>query len=125
MKRVYHRYEKWEEFHAGMWRTLPKEDEETFLNKAIDFTGDAELYGQFMVEVVLNWPFSCEHNLTCRGMNRQAWIGHAACCLATKSPEYITRQAWHTLSEKQQNHANLNASIAIELWEEEYLKCLK
>ena len=105
-----------------MWRTLKKEEEKEFLQKAIELTSDAELYSLWMMEVVVNWHYSCEHNLTCSGMNRLAWIGQAACAMAINCPEYITRIAWNELSQEQQDRANLNAFIAIELWEEEYAK---
>jgi hypothetical protein len=71
-----------------------------------------------MLKAIDLWPVSCEHNLSCTGMNRQAWIGHAACCIATGCPEHITRLAWHTLTQKQQDEANAKADFAIKTWEE-------
>ncbi len=122
IKKLWHHYKRWEEYHHGMWRKVSKFEKEIFLNKAIEFTGDAELYGEYMIEVAINWKYSCEQNLTDKSINRKAWIGHAACCLAIKCPEYITRSAWWYLDNNQRIHANLNASIAIELWEEQHLK---
>jgi hypothetical protein len=55
-------------------------------------------------------------------MNRQAYIGHAAACIAIGSPEYITRLAWHQLTNDQQDKANNKADIAIKTWEENYAK---
>ena len=78
LKRIYHPYHKWEEHKAGMWRNVQGTEREKFLKEAIEFTGNAELYGKWMMKVVEEWPFSCEHNLSCLDMNRQAWIGHAA-----------------------------------------------
>jgi hypothetical protein len=120
MKRVYHPYNEWEEYHAGMWRDVSKTEEERFLKEAIEFTGDYKLYGSWMLKVVDEWPKSCEHNLSSTGMNRQAWIGHAACCLAIGCPEHITRHAWHVLTQDQQDKANLKADEAIALWESRY-----
>lgn len=117
MKRIYHPYTKWEEYHAGMWRDLPHEEEEDFLKKAIKFTGNAELYGNWMLKVVEQWKYSCEQNLSDTSINRQAWVGHAACCLAIGCPEHITRRAWHCLSQEQQDEANKKADEAIERWE--------
>jgi len=128
LKRVYHPYWLWEEYHAGMWKKAHAKEEAGLLQTAIEFTGNAELYGRSMIEAVHLWPWSCEHNLTCKSMNRQAWIGHAACCIAIACPEYITRLAWHTLSQKQQDDANSKADTAIEYWEHHYergLRCRK
>lgn len=120
MKRAYHPYWNWEEYHAGMWRIVSKAEEKQFLSEAITFTGNAKLYGSFMVKVANEWKVSCEHNLTCEDMNRKAWIGHAATCLAINCPEYITRMAWAYLTDKQRDEANYQAQKAIELWENLY-----
>jgi hypothetical protein len=117
LSQIFHNYNDWEEFHAGMWRHVGGSERLEYLNKAIEFTGDAELYGSWMMRVVDEWPISCEQNLTCSSLNRQAWIGHAACCLAIGCPEDITRAAWRFLSQKQQDEANAMADKAIAEWE--------
>lgn len=117
MEQIYHHYSKWEDYNAGMWRKTSKDDERKYLEDAIRFTGDAELYGDWMLKVLDEWPVACEHNLSDAGQNRKAWIGHAACCLAIGCPESITRQAWGFLTEQQQHDANLKASEAINKWE--------
>jgi len=117
MKKVWHHYLKWEDYQNGMYRTLSGREKHDALIKAIEFTGNPELYGDWMLEVVERWPVCCEHNLTERSMNRQAWIGHAACCLATGIPEDVTREAWSSLTTEQQDKANAKADLAIQLWE--------
>lgn len=117
MKRIYHHYETWEDYQAGMWRTVSGNEKIDYLRKAIEFTGDAELYGSFMLRVIAEWPFACEHNLTDTTQNRKAWIGHAATCLAIDCPEDITRQAWAQLTQQQQDDANQKAQEAIIKWE--------
>ena len=77
-----------------------------------------------MLRVVNEWPLSCEHNLTA-DCNRQAWIGQAACCLALGVPEDITREAWHMLTQSQQDEANRKADEAILVWEEHQDACLE
>lgn len=122
MKRVYHPYNLWEDYIFGMWRKAPSFMESHLLEAAINFTSDAELYGKYMIRAINEWPNGCEHNLSCAGMNRQAWIGHAATCIALGCPEYITRSAWHQLTQNQQDEANGKADIAIKIWEENYAK---
>jgi hypothetical protein len=126
IKRIYHHYMSWEEHHAKMWHSLPKEEFNEMLPKAIEFTGNHELYGAWMLKVLKVWPISCEQNLTDNSINRRAWIGHAACCLAIGCPENITRQAWHYLTKDQQDDANNKADQAISIWEnrQEKIKCL-
>lgn len=116
MKRVYHRYERWEDYKAGMWKSLYGEERKNMLKRAIDFTGNHKLYGEWMMKVIDNWGISCEHNFTCEALNKQAWVGHAACCMAIGCPEDITREAWGYLTKEQQDLANLEADKAILEW---------
>ena len=117
MKRIYHHYTLWEEYKYGMWKTFHGQELDNFLIIAIEFTGNHLLYGYWMKEVIRLWEYSCEHNLSDNSINRQAWIGHAACCLALGCPEHVTRLAWHSLSDNQQILANLQATEAIKEWE--------
>ena len=103
-----------------MYRTLETEEKKAYLLKAIEFTGDHNLYGAAMLRVIKEWPIVCEQNLTSVGSNRQAWIGHAAACLELGLPEDITTQAWSSLSEEQQDKANTKAEEAILLWEKKH-----
>lgn len=116
LMRIYHHHSKLEEYPHGMWKSVFGEERERLIKEAVKFTGNAELYGVFMMRVANEWKYSCEHNLTAE-INRQAWIGHAACCLAIACPEDITRIAWHQLTQEQQNKANKKADEAIEYWE--------
>ena len=61
-----------------MWRDLSAKEQRELLPIAIEFTGNAKLYGQWMLKVSELWPISTEHNLSDTGQNRKAWIGHAA-----------------------------------------------
>ena len=121
MRQVYHHYEKWEDFRDGMWRIVSADDERRLLAEAINFTGNADLYGSYMLRVIAEWPVACEQNLTNVSMNRLAWTGHAACSMAIKCPEYITRKAWSSLSEEQRIAANEKASMAVDTWTFLYL----
>lgn len=112
---IWHPYTSWEEMQANMWGAV--KDRKEWLQKAIDFTGDHELYGSWMRKVVDEWPFSCEQNLSKIDTNRKAWIGPAAVAMAIQCPEDIVRQAWGYLTEEQQTLANNQASNAIRLWE--------
>lgn len=115
--RFYADYRDWEDYKNGMWRKINSDEEPELLQKAIEFTGNHELYGASMLRVIKEWPVSSKHNLTNVGMNRRAWIGHAAVCLAINVPEHIVRQAWWHLSDEQRIAANHVADLAIAEWE--------
>lgn len=120
MKQVYHPYQKWEDFTSGMWRKETKEYEERMLQEIIEFTGDCNKYGDAMLRVIKEWQISCEHNLTNKGINQKAWVGHAACCIEKHYPEYLVRQAWGMLTEQQRIDANKRADYAIKQWVIDY-----
>jgi hypothetical protein len=122
LKRIYHHYTKLEEFKSKMWKTISGEERERLVKIAFDFTSDHNLYGEWMLKVLDAWPNSCEQNLGCVDMNRQAWIGHAAVAIAIDCPEDITRIAWHQLTQEQQDKANLKADHAISVWEKDFSK---
>lgn len=124
MKKIYHHYETWEDYQHGMYETVHGKERIGLLTQAIRFTGDAKLYGEWMIKVVNEWPISCEHNLTDKNLNKQAWVGHAAACMALKIPEDVTRQAWGCISEERREQANHQADIAIKAWYEKQNKTL-
>ncbi len=117
MKKIWHHYLKWEDYQNGMYRSVLGEERKQLLQIATDFTGNPEIYGNAMLDVVERWKYCCEQNLSDTGMNRQAWIGHAACCLVTNCPEDVTREAWSNLTVEQQDLANAKADFAIKVWE--------
>lgn len=115
-KRIYHPIDKWEEIPANMWGDV--KDKAIMLKRAVEFTGDHELYGLYMQRVVSEWSFSCENALTDSNLNKKAWIGHAASALALGCPEDITRLAWGRLSYEQRVLANREAERAIKQWKD-------
>lgn len=118
--RVYKDYRDWEEIKFNMWGKVKNRD--LFLKKAINFTSNHSLYGSYMMRVANEWSVSCENALTDNMINKKAWIGHAACALALRCPEDITRIAWSYLTDEQQFLANLEAERAIEYWTLNYIK---
>lgn len=76
-----------------------------------------ELY-DVMMNVISKWPYSSEHNLTDTSINRQAWLGQAACCYNHGSPEEHTCRAWWALNERQRVEANIVADRVIQHYEQ-------
>lgn len=81
---------------------------------------DYQSFEDAMKRAVDEWPFSCEAALTASVMNHQAWIGHAGCAINHDAPEDITRLAWRTLTQEQQDLANMAADKAIAYWKGKY-----
>ena len=104
-----------------MWKTVPIEERQMFQDKSAALMIDCAGFEAAMKRAVDEWPFSCEAALTASTMNHQAWIGHAGCAINHNAPEDITRLAWRTLSQSQQDAANAAADRAIAYWKEKYL----
>ena len=118
LKRIWLPIDTWEEIGFNMWGEVA--NRRLFLQRAVIFTGNHRLYGRYMQLVTVVWPNSCINALTDYNLNRKAWIGHAACALALRCPEDITRQAWGLLTNEQRILANRQADRAIQSWEMRY-----
>ena len=118
MKRIWHPFTEWED--VEMWTPCSQKERKALVEKAVVFTGNDCLYGHWMHQVLTAFPKACEHNLTDLSMNRRAWIGHAACFLATVCSEDVTREAWGLLTDHQRDLANLQADAAIAAWEKHH-----
>lgn len=121
MKRIYHHYENWEDYKAGMYRT-DIINESFFINKATLMLCDNSLFLETCIEILNNWVFSSEANLTNSECNRKAWLGQAACCYKFNVPEILTRKAWNNLCNEQQFKANKIAEIVIRHYEDKNRK---
>ena len=122
LKRIWLPIDTWEEIGFNMWGEVA--NRRLFLQRAEIFTGNHRLYGRYMQRVTVEWSNSCINALTDYNLNRKAWIGHAACALALRCPEDITRQAWGLLTDEQRTLANRQANRAIRAWEGRYRQSL-
>jgi len=114
-KRIYHHCDLLEE--APMWGNAKPSDVDLLIEKSFDLLSEADAFEEACRQVLKAWPYSTEHNLSARCMNRKAWIGWAACCVQHGSTEYTTRNAWRLLSNEQQEAANNAAQKVIKEWE--------
>lgn len=99
MERIYHRYEKWECFKNGFFRNVSGEEKKELSKKVIELFEDSKKTKEFMLKVINEWVFSCEHNLTNISLNRVAWLGQSACCIYAKIPYSLTMENWRYVSE--------------------------
>lgn len=125
MKRIYHRYEKWEDWQHGLYNKTVEYDEleqEKRVKLCIDFLSNQQRFFTTALNVLNNWPISSDVNLSNVNRNRQAWIGQASCCYELGVPEFITKWAWRTMELNNQKEANQTANKIIKLWEEKHAK---
>lgn len=113
-ERIYRPYTEWEDYQNGMYGSVEKSLEPILTEKAIGVLRDPVWA---MSRVINEWPISCVENLSIKS---KSWLGQAACCIEHGVPEYLTRQAWNSLSKQEQNNANNIASEIIEQWQRTY-----
>ncbi len=117
MKRVYHTWEKWECYPAGLYENRPPDGASTpdAVKRYAAFLRDTPTFAAALDRVITEWPNSCEHYLTNENMNRIAWLGQASACIATGLPAAF-RSGFNLLSKTQQRVANETALIALNKW---------
>ncbi len=103
-----------------MWKQVPVQDRQFYQDQSAALMLDCNKFEMAMKKVVDEWKYSCEASLTASSINHQAWIGHAGCAINHNAPEDITRLAWRTLTQKQQDLANQAADNAIAYWKGKY-----
>lgn len=114
---VFYHYTLLEEHQAGLWRTTKPAEREALTDAAYRLMRNPKRFLAAMLKAIAEWPYSMEAAMTTPSLNQRAWMGHAGCCIATGSPEDLTRLAWHRLTPRQQDAANAAADLAIEFWQ--------
>lgn len=116
MERVYHHYEKWEDYPAGFYNACSGKEKESKIQKVIEMFNSELLTREFMTKVISEWKYSCEHNLTNPAMNQIAYIGQSACCIYAEVPSTATMEAWSLLSNEVQYRSDSIAREVLEIW---------
>ena len=115
MERIFHHYNKWEDFHAGMYDECRDGRKERVLQAAA-ILGTPDICREAMEKVIAEWKFATEYNLSNAEINRKAWLGQAACCCYAGIHEDETREAWGIMTESQRIEANSIAASIIKRW---------
>ena len=115
MKRIFHHYNKWEDYHAGMYDES-KDGRQERVQMAAHILGTPDICEKAMRKVVAEWEIATEYNLSNAEINRKAWLGQAACSCYAGVHEDETREAWGIMTEKQRIKANQIAACIIKEW---------
>ncbi len=114
---VFHPYTAWEDWQAGMWQV--PHDVTAEMEQAAHILGNPALFLDAARAMLRDWPTAAEQNLTDMAQNRRAWVGQATCCHMAGVTEQATRQAWWTLTVREQYDANMIADRAVTEWQTE------
>lgn len=119
MERIYHTWDKWECYPAGFFEAkAPKEYTDDDCQKLYrELLEDIPEFTRIMERIIIEWPNSCEHNLTNERMNRIAWMGQSALAYKYRIPARY-RGGYYLLTEAQQRIADEAALASINRWME-------
>lgn len=119
MTRIFHNYNKWEDFHHGMYEE-DREGRGDRVKEAAAILGNPAVCETAMRMVLDRWPIASEVNLSNAEINRRAWMGQAACSIYAGIHEDETREAWGLLTVEQRRVANAIATRLIKSWVKEH-----
>ena len=124
-EQVYHPYHLWEDHKYGFYDNISGKSKIEMISNVLDLFSNPSQTNLYMMRVVKEWIYSCEHNFTNPSINRVAYLGQAACALAHGVPSTVTMEAWSEVPEKYQDIANKIAEDCIKYWTKNYQPCLK
>jgi len=114
--RIFHTYDKWECYKAGMYNTTKDGMKKTECEELYrDILSDSMRFSEILERVISEWKYSCEHYLSNISMNRLAWLGQAAVCYDSGVPATF-RGGWSLLTGNQQDEANEVALVFLNKW---------
>lgn len=115
-ERIFHTFDKWECVQYDFFETTHKTLSPTQCEyKYLELLGNLDEFRSVLQKLTIEWPFSCEHNLTNKAMNRIAWLGQAALAYKYKIPSRFST-GWKLLSDEQQSEANEIALQVLNEW---------
>lgn len=119
MKRIFHPYDKWEDFRHGFFggKEYPKDDT---LELYASLLKDLPKFEKALQTIISEWKYSCEHNLSNEAMNRVAYLGQASCALVYNVPHNVSMGGYNLLSSEEQKAADQMAQKYLDLWIKEY-----
>ena len=118
MEQFYITYEKWEDYNNGMYCLTVGRDEYQII-RAKSILSNPEKFKEILFRLIDQWPISTKVNLTNKSINRNAWLGAAACSFEYGVTEINTRHAWAELNDIQRYKANEVADLIVKHYERE------
>lgn len=115
MRQIWHPWTDWESYKAGFYDGKTALSQDQAKAAYADFLRSIPRFEAALERVLREWPMSCEHFLSNERINRVAWLGQAAMCIATGVPS-IYRSGFGMLSTEERDAANEAARTALERW---------
>lgn len=111
--KIWHPFYQWEDYHAGMYDLEFSGCRESAINTCKSILTNKDRFISAGLGLIVDWPKSCEENLSSNTGNPLSWIGWAVCCYSNGIPEFITRKAWGEISGLEKHFANNYARLIL------------
>lgn len=121
-KQIFHHFSKWEDYKCGFYDSSCFNINE-HIEKSVKLLSNQKEFRRYAQIMINEWVYSCEQNLTDPSLNKIAYIGQGACCVANRTPAFATRLAWSYIDEQDQIEANKTAREVLKEWK--YKQLLK
>ena len=115
MTRIYHSWDKWEDFKHGFYGGMDYPKNKT-LELYVSLLRDLPRFEAALKVITTEWRHSCEHNLTNEAMNRVAYLGQAACALLYHVPHNVSSGGYNLLTLEEQKAADAMAKKYLDAW---------
>lgn len=119
MNRIYHPFNLWEDHKYGFYGGL-EYDNKNALKLCVALLKDLNMFEHALARIIIEWPYSLEHNLTNDNLNKIAYLGQAACALLHNIPSSVSMGAWSTMSKAEQDAADALAQKYLDLWRKKH-----
>lgn len=114
--RIFHTFDKWEAVQYGFFETTHKTLTPVQCEyKYKELLGNPDEFRVVLENVINEWKYSCEHNLTNKALNRIAWLGQAAMAYRYQIPA-IYSSGWKLLSDEERANADSVALGVLNEW---------
>jgi hypothetical protein len=115
MKQIFHHFTKWEDYKAGFYNSSCS-NIENHIASSIKLLSNQDDFYIAAIRVINEWVISCEQNLTDTSINKIAYIGQSACCMANGTPSFATKRAWAYIDDDDKILANQTAKKVLNIW---------
>lgn len=120
MTRIFHPWDKWEDYRHNFYGGVCEYEKDGTLGSYAGLLRDLPAFEEALRVIILEWKYSCEHNLSNESMNRIAYLGQAAHALVFKVPHNVSMSGYNLLTPEEQQAADALAQKYLNLWLEKY-----
>lgn len=116
MKRIYHPWNKWEDYRCNFYGGVGTFDKTNSLQTYASLLSDLPRFESALKTIIDEWRHSCEHNLSNESMNRVAYLGQASCALVYNVPHNVCMGGYNLLTDEQKAAADAMALKYLNIW---------